>query len=48
MDIRDIVVEKRPTKLRFQGRVLYLVDDAELIRRLLAGEDLELTDDLRA
>ena len=48
MDLRDIKVEKRPTKLRFQGRVLYLVDDADLIRRQLAGEDLELTPELRA
>ena len=48
MDIRDITVEKRPTKLRYKGRVLFLVDDADLIRRQLAGEDLELTDELRA
>ncbi|HUF13388.1 MAG TPA: aconitase family protein [Longimicrobiales bacterium] len=47
-DIRDIEVEKRPTTMRFDGRVLFLVDDAELIRRQLAGEDLELTDELRA
>ncbi len=48
MDIRDIQVEKLPTKLHFQGRVLYLVDDADLIRRQIAGEDLALTDELRS
>jgi len=48
MDIREIQVEKRPTRLRFDGRVLFLVDDAEMIRRQLDGEDLELTDELRA
>ncbi len=33
-------VEKRPDRVRFEGRVLFLVDDAELMRRQLAGEDL--------
>jgi 3-isopropylmalate dehydratase small subunit len=33
-----------PVRLRFEGRVLFLVDDAELMRRQLGdGEDLELT-----
>ncbi|MBE0594821.1 MAG: 3-isopropylmalate dehydratase, partial [Gemmatimonadales bacterium] len=35
-------VEKRPDHVRFDGRVLFLVDDADLIRRQLAGEDLAL------
>lgn len=35
-------VEKRPSVLRFPGRVLYLVDDAELLRRQLR-DGLELT-----
>ena len=35
-------VEKRPSSLRFPGRVLYLVDDAELLRRQL-HEDVDLT-----
>ncbi|MGH7504546.1 MAG: aconitase family protein, partial [Longimicrobiales bacterium] len=30
-------------RLRFDGRVLFLVDDADLIRRQLGGEDLEHT-----
>ena len=30
----------RPNRVRFDGRILYLVDDADLIRRQLAGEDL--------
>jgi 3-isopropylmalate/(R)-2-methylmalate dehydratase large subunit len=33
-------VEKRPEKVRFQGRILFLTDDPELIKRQLAGEDL--------
>jgi 3-isopropylmalate/(R)-2-methylmalate dehydratase large subunit len=33
-------VEKRPDRVRFEGRVLFLVDDADLVRRQLAGEDL--------
>jgi 3-isopropylmalate/(R)-2-methylmalate dehydratase large subunit len=47
-EIQKIRVEKRPPKLRFEGRVLFLVDDADLVRRQLAGEDLELTPELRA
>ena len=33
-------VERRPDHVTFKGRVLFLVDDADLIRRQLAGEDL--------
>jgi 3-isopropylmalate/(R)-2-methylmalate dehydratase large subunit len=47
IDLLSLNVEKRPPRLRFDGRVLFLVDDAELMRRQLAGEDLELTDELR-
>jgi 3-isopropylmalate/(R)-2-methylmalate dehydratase large subunit len=47
-DLRRLTVQKRPARLRFDGRVLYLVDDADLVRRQLAGEDLELSDELRA
>ncbi|HSR41748.1 MAG TPA: hypothetical protein VLL48_06245, partial [Longimicrobiales bacterium] len=47
-EIQKIAVEKRPSRLRFDGRVLFLVDDAELIRRQLNGEDLELTPELRS
>ena len=35
-------VAKRPDRLRIQGRVLLLADDADLIRRQIAGEDLPL------
>ena len=45
--IQKIDVKKRPSHLRFEGRVLLLVDDADLIRRQLEGEDLELTPELR-
>ncbi|HEX4783799.1 MAG TPA: aconitase family protein [Candidatus Sulfotelmatobacter sp.] len=33
-------IEKRPDKVRLQGRILFLAEDPELIRRQLAGEDL--------
>ena len=42
-------VEKRPAALRFPGRVLYLVDDADLLRRQLRdGLDLTTEEALRA
>lgn len=47
-DLLRLDVRKRPSKLRFDGRILFLVDDADLVRRQLEGEDLELTDELRA
>lgn len=47
--LADLRVEKRPSVLRFPGRVLYLVDDAELLRRQLqAGLDLTLAEALEA
>jgi len=33
-------IEKRPDKVRLQGRILFLSEDPELIKRQLAGEDL--------
>ena len=33
-------IEKRPNKVRLQGRILFLTEDPELIKRQLAGEDL--------
>src|SRR3954451_16927898 len=33
-------ISKRPEKVRFQGRILFLTEDPELIKRQLAGEDL--------
>jgi 3-isopropylmalate/(R)-2-methylmalate dehydratase large subunit len=33
-------VEKRPDRVRFEGRVLFLTEDPELVERQLAGEDL--------
>ena len=48
-DLLDRPIEKRPAKLRFDGRILHLVDDAQLMRaQLYEGVDLELDDDLRA
>jgi 3-isopropylmalate/(R)-2-methylmalate dehydratase large subunit len=46
IDLLSLSVEKRPPRMRFDGRVLFLVDDAELMRRQLEGEDLELTSEL--
>ena len=49
--IKDLLtrpIEKRPTTLRFDGRILLLLDDAELVRaQLEQGRDLDLTDELR-
>ncbi len=33
-------IEKLPPKVRFTGRILFLTEDPELIKRQLAGEDL--------
>jgi 3-isopropylmalate/(R)-2-methylmalate dehydratase large subunit len=33
-------IEKRPDRVRLPGRILFLTEDAELIKRQLAGEDL--------
>ena len=33
-------IEKRPDKVRLPGRILFLTEDPELIKRQLAGEDL--------
>ena len=41
-------IEKLPPEVRLHGRVLFLLDDPELVRRQLAGEDLELTGEVRA
>ncbi len=36
-------VSKRPNRARFDGRLLFLTEDPDLIRRQLAGEDLAWT-----
>ena len=33
-------IEKRPDKVRLQGRIFFLTEDPELIKRQLSGEDL--------
>ncbi len=40
-------VSRRPDKLRVKGRVLLLVDDTELIRRQLSGEEIPYSSDIR-
>jgi len=47
-DLLDRPIEKRPTSLRFEGRTLYLLDDAELVKsQLYDGLNVELTDELK-
>ncbi len=41
-------IQKVPEQLRFDGRVLFLVDDADLMRRQLEGEDLDLKAEVRS
>src|SRR5437762_2455787 len=38
--IQDRKIEKRPTEVTLQGRILFLTEDPELIKGQLAGEDL--------
>ena len=33
-------IQKRPDRVKLAGRILFLTEDPELIRRQLAGEDL--------
>ena len=41
--LRSRAVHKRPDRVRFQGRVLFLTEDPELVRLQLEGRDLEWT-----
>jgi 3-isopropylmalate/(R)-2-methylmalate dehydratase large subunit len=41
-------IEKLPPEVHLEGRVLFLLDDADLVRRQLEGEDLDLNDEVRA
>jgi 3-isopropylmalate/(R)-2-methylmalate dehydratase large subunit len=41
-------IEKLPPEVHLEGRILFLVDDPELVRRQLEGEDIELTDEVKA
>src|ERR1044071_948295 len=36
-------VEKRPTLVRFEGRILFLAEDPELVRAQLEGENLDIS-----
>jgi 3-isopropylmalate/(R)-2-methylmalate dehydratase large subunit len=48
-DLLDRPIQKRPTTLKFEGRILHLLDDAELMKaQLFEGRDVELTDELKA
>jgi 3-isopropylmalate/(R)-2-methylmalate dehydratase large subunit len=47
-DLLERRIEKRPQTFTFDGRILYLLDDAELVRaQLYEGTDLEPTEELR-
>jgi 3-isopropylmalate/(R)-2-methylmalate dehydratase large subunit len=47
-DLLDRTITKRPTTLKFEGRILYLLDDAELVKaQLYDGVDVDLTVDLK-
>lgn len=41
--LRSRAVYKRPDRVRFDGRVLFLTEDPELVQRQLEGRDLEWT-----
>ncbi|HET6229741.1 MAG TPA: aconitase family protein [Longimicrobiaceae bacterium] len=41
-------IEKLPPDVRLEGRILFLVDDPEMVRAQLDGQDVELTDEVRA
>jgi 3-isopropylmalate/(R)-2-methylmalate dehydratase large subunit len=48
-DLLDRPIQKRPTTLKFEGRILYLLDDTERVKaQLYDGADIELTDELKA
>ena len=47
-DLLDRVIEKRSTTLKFDGRILYLLDDAELVKaQLYEDQDIDLTSELK-
>ena len=43
----DLQIQKRPTRIRFPGRVLFLTEDPQLLRRQLDGDDLDWTPDIK-
>ncbi len=48
-DLKKRAIEKRPATIRFSGRILFLADDAELLRaQLHDGLDLEATPELKS
>src|SRR5688572_20854026 len=49
VDIEKLRIEKRPSRVRLKGRILFLLDDASLLsQQLYEGKNLDLTPDLRA
>ena len=48
-DLLDRPIEKRPSSMTFDGRILFLLDDTDLVRaQLYDGQDVQLTDELKA
>ena len=48
-DLLDRPTEKRPSSMTFDGRILFLLDDTDLVRaQLYDGQDVQLTDELKA
>ena len=46
-DLLDRAIEKRSTTLKFDGRILYLLDDSKLMKsQLYEGQDIHLTPEL--
>ena len=47
-DLLDRTITKQPTTLNFEGRILYLLDDTELVNaQLYEGTDIEFTAELK-
>jgi 3-isopropylmalate/(R)-2-methylmalate dehydratase large subunit len=47
-DLLDRKIEKRPTTLKFEGRILHLLDDADLVKaQLYEGRNVTLTPELK-
>ena len=44
--LKKRTVEKRPDQVTLKGRVLFLLDDADLVKQQLEGEDIDLPKDV--
>ncbi|HXE56850.1 MAG TPA: aconitase family protein [Gemmatimonadales bacterium] len=46
-DLKSRPLTKLPAEVRLEGRILFLTEDPELVRRQLAGEDLDWTPSIK-